>query len=434
MLQKLLLFFFVSLFLCQPSYSNCLDLFGKGIFEIMERQNNNYVEFSLKSGEAKVLALEPQSIVESQNKKEYEESYIFTMLNELGHESLHFIHDQDSGLKSIIAIHNTNLGEGSAVGGTRMWKYENEGEALKDVLRLSEGMTYKSAMANLALGGGKAVILGDSKTEKTPKLLKNYGSFLSLLNKIAYEQHGIARRFTTGEDVGMTVKDMDAINQTGQGFIIGLSGKSGDPSVLTAEGVIAGIESSVHHVFGQRNLKDMEIHVQGLGNVGKLVVQDLAKKGAKISAYDIDKKKTRCLSKQFGLTMKSSSQILSGKCDVFVPCALGAVVNNNTVNSFQCKIIAGSANNQLESPQHGDLLKERGILYAPDYVINAGGVINVSTEFFNMEKKEAEVWARQKTQEIYTTLSEIFKNSEKENIGTHTAADKLAKQRIYQKK
>ena len=440
-LQLSFLFFFLSLLLSQPAYSNCKDVFSdstEGIFKTMEEQNHNYSEFSLKDGKAQALAFESNAInppffLEKELEdigREYKNSYIFDVLKEFGHESLHFIREESSGLKSIIAIHNTVLGKGSALGGTRIWKYKNEREALRDALRLSEGMTYKSAMARLDLGGGKAVILADSKTEKTKKLLKYYGAFLYLLNQVAYKQHGISRRFVTGEDVGMTVEDAAVISQTGPGAIVGLPGKSGDPSILTAKGVIAGIESAVHHAFGQRDLKDLEIHVQGLGNVGKRVVEDLSKRGAKISVYDIDEKKTRCLSKQFGLTVKSSRQILSGKCDVFVPCALGAVVNSQTVNHFKCKIIAGSANNQLESSKQGDILKERGILYAPDYVINAGGVINVSTEFFGMEQKEGEPWARQKAQDIYKTLSEIFKKADKENIGTHTAADRLAKQWI----
>ena len=426
--------------MCQPAYSNCFGLFAdsseKSIFDIMRKQNHNYIEFSLVNGKGYSQSASfdlksanlPYSLEE--NNSNYKDSYIFDVLKKLGHESLHFIQEESAGLQSIIAIHNTVLGKGSAVGGTRMWKYNNEGEALKDVLRLSEGMTYKSATAHLPLGGGKAVILGDAKTEKTEKLLELYGVYLNLLNRIAFQQQDISRRFVTAEDVGMSPKDIATINRTGPGYLIGLPGKSGDPSIFTAQGIIAGIESAVHHLFGSRTLKGLEIHVQGLGSVGKRVAKDLSKKGAKVSAYDIDAKKTRCLSRQFGLTMKSPSQIVTGKCDVFVPCALGAVVNSKTVKNFNCKIIAGAANNQLESAKYGDILKERGILYAPDYVINAGGIINASTEFLGMERKEAELWAQQKTQEIYNTLSSIFERAEMENIGTHISADRVAKELI----
>lgn len=424
------------IFLCQPVYSSCRDLFAdhleKNIFNTMKKQNHNYIEFSLVNGKSHSQSANFYSYYLEQNNINYKDSYIFEALREFGHESLHFIREESSSLKSIIAIHNTVLGKGSAVGGTRMWKYDNEGEALKDVLRLSEGMTYKSAMAHLPLGGGKAVILGDAKTEKTEKLLKFYGVYLNLLNQIALKQQGISRRFVTAEDVGMSPKDIAIINRTGKGSVIGLPGKSGDPSISTAQGVIAGIESAVHHLFGVRTLKDLEIHVQGLGNVGRRVVEDLSKKGAKVSVYDIDEKKTRCLSKQFGLTMKSSSRIITGKCDVFAPCALGAVVNSKSVNHFKCKIIAGAANNQLESAKYGDILNERGILYAPDYVINGGGVINASTEFLGMERQPAELWASQKTKGIYDTLSNIFQKAEAENIGTHTSADRLAKELIKQ--
>ena len=361
----------------------------------------------------------------------YEESYILDVLKEYGHESLHFIRDDTAGLKSIVAIHNTVLGKGTAVGGTRIWNYKNEGEALLDVLRLSEGMTYKSSMAKLALGGGKAVIMADSKTQKTEKLLKTYGSFLTLINSSAQQRaNGITQKFITAEDVGTSVNDISIINQTAPGYLVGQRGKSGDPSVFTAQGVIAGIESAIHHVFGTRDMKGLSVHVQGLGNVGQRVVEYLSKRGAKVSVYDIDKDKTKCLSKQLGVTIKSPTQILTGRCDVFSPCALGAVVNSKNVNRFGCRIIAGAANNQLESLQYGNILKDRGILYAPDYVINAGGIISASREVFGMEGKEGEEWATQKVKGIYDTLSEIFEKAERENVGTQEAADQLAKQFI----
>ena len=433
-------FFFISLFLCQPVYSNCYDVFAvpleQGIFDIMKRKKQNYIEFSILNGgehsRAERFASKPMDppYFSQWDDSDYRGSYIFDVLKKFGHESLHFIQEESVGLKSIIAIHNTALGKGSALGGTRMWKYDSEGEALKDVLRLSEGMTYKSAIAHLPLGGGKAVILGDAKTEKTEKLLEFYGAYLNLLNQIAFKQQDFSRRFVTAEDVGMSVEDIAVANRTAKGSVVGLPGKSGDPSISTAQGVIFGIESAIHHLFGVWTLRDLEIHVQGLGNVGRRVAEELSNRGAKVSVYDIDEKKTRCLSKQFGLTIKSPKQIVTGKCDVFVPCALGAVVNSQTVNHFKCKIIAGAANNQLEDAKHGDILKERGILYAPDYVINAGGIINAATEFLGIERQEGEIWALHKTRKIYNTLSQVFKKAEEEGIGTHTSADRLAKELI----
>ena len=429
---------FLSLIFSQIAYSACHPQFAvsseESIFGIMKAQNHNYAEFSLKGGKAQVLAfhsdfINPPRFLKSGDRG-YEESYVFDVLKAFGHESLHFMRDEPSGLEAIIAIHNSTLGKGFAVGGTRMWNYENEGEALWDALRLSEGMTYKSSMAGLDLGGGKSVILAEAKTEKTEKLLKTYGAFLYLLNQVAWERDGIPRRFATGEDVGMSIEDVATIHQTGPGYVIGLPGKSGDPSILTAQGVVVGIEAAAKHAFGQRDLSGLDIHVQGLGNVGKRVVEYLSERGAKISVYDIDTRKTRCLSKQLGLTIKSSEQIVTGQCHVFVPCALGAVVNAQTVNRFNCKIIAGSANNQLEESKHGDILKDRGVLYAPDYVINAGGVISVSRELFGKEGPEGETWAIQKTEGIYDTLSEIFQKAKQENIGTHTASDRLAKEII----
>ena len=435
MFLKISLALFFSLVFSKRAYPSCYDLFSvpseSQVFEIMKKHQHNYIEFSLGGGTAKASVLrydfrKHPRFVDMGDNSHYEESYIFKVLEDLGHESLHFLRDEPSGLRAIVAIYNSLLGSGFAVGGTRIWNYKNEGEALLDALRLSKGMTYKSAMAGLPLGGGKAVILASANTEKTEKLLRAYGAFLYLINQVA-RQNGIQRRFATGEDVGMSLEDISTIDRSHPGLALGLPGKSGDPSILTAQGVVVGIESAVHHVFGTRDLKGLDIHVQGLGNVGSRVVGYLSEKGANISVYDIDVKKTSCLSKQLGLTIKSSEQILTGQCHLFVPCALGAVVNAQTVNHFNCKIIAGSANNQLEETQQGDILKERGILYAPDYVINAGGVISVSRELFGKD----EAWATQKTGDIYHTLSRIFQKAEKENIGTHTASDRLAEEIIY---
>lgn len=442
--------FFVSSVLATP----CKDLFSTSpenqVFKNMERANDNYVEFSFDSlGKAQTRAIsvsntpavvkDPLSdpVLVSTEKKGsvYENSYIFDILKKYGHEAIYFFRDEHVGFKSIVAVHNTNLSEIKesqlgqrkwAVGGTRIWKYETEGEGLLDVLRLSEGMSYKASVANIPLGGGKAVIFGSPKEIKTEELLKVYGMYLRILDEQSQKSH----TFMTGEDVGVSPEDVAIVAQTGKHRLIGLPDKSGDPSIRTAEGVIAGIQASVKWALNKESLKDLTVSVQGLGNVGSRVAQTLAKAGAKVNVYDIDAKKTRCLSQKFGLNMVSGKQILSGSCDVFVPCALGSVISAKTVKSFKCKVIAGSANNQLENPKYGDTLKEMGILYAPDYVINAGGLINVSREVFGMDQKEGDKWAEEKAKGIYNTLMHIFKIAEEKNISTAEAAELLAKQRI----
>ena len=407
----------------------------KTIFELMKKVKHNYIKFSFEQGNPQVQIVKSESVnldhFLSSDLKIYEESYIFNILKKFNHESLHFIRDDSSELKSIIAIHNTVLGKGFATGGTRMWNYNNEGEALLDVLRLSEGMTYKSSIANLAFGGGKAVIIGKTKTEK---LLESYGSYLKLLNtKTKAKKKGGGKYqplFITGEDVGLDLNDIVAISQTGADYLIGHNDESSDPSILTAQGVVVGIEATVNHTFGSKKLEGLSIHVQGLGNVGSRVVKILSNRGARISVYDRDIKKANDLLKRFGVILKSSKQIVQDKCDIFSPCALGSVVNAQTINQFHCKIIAGAANNQLAESKYGNIIKEKGILYAPDYVINSGGVISVARDFFLQEEKIGEKWALNKVKEIYDILTKIFKIAEKEDIGTHEAADQIAKQYI----
>lgn len=465
---KLFTLIFAVLFTSPAFATPCNDLFSPSpenqIFRIMERKKDNYVEFSLSPlGQPQVRALsilnaqevlndslvQPALAPTAGEEAVYKTSYIFDILRKYGHEAIYFFRDENTGLKSVVAIHSTvlseklfdggGLAEGRlrpelgavrkklAAGGTRIWNYRTEGEGLLDVVRLSEGMSHKAAVASVPLGGGKAVIFGPPEL-KTKEFLKTYGLYLRILDEQSKNTHS----FVTGEDVGMKPEDLPIIGQTGKHRVVGLVEKSGDPSILTAVGVVAGIKASLKWALGEDRLKGRELSVQGLGNVGSRVAQQLARAGAKVNAYDIDSKKAKCLSQKFGLNIVTGKKILQGACDVFVPCALGAVVNVQTAKKFQCKVIAGSANNQLEGPEYGKTLKDMGILYAPDYVINAGGLISVSREVFDMNQKEGEKWAKEKTKDIYNTLMHIFKIAEKENISTAEAADQLARQRIQE--
>lgn len=328
------------------------------------------------------------------------------------HEQVVFCNDKKSGLKAIICIHSTALGP--AVGGCRMWEYANDEEALIDALRLSRGMTYKNAMAGLPFGGGKGVILGDSKTMKSDELFKAYGRFLNNLNG----------RYVTAEDVGITTADM-AIVHTETAFVAGLEGKSGDPSPLTAYGVYKGIKASVQHKFGVDNLAGLNISVQGVGHVGYYLCRYLHDEGAKLIVCDINQESIDRVVTEFNATAVGIDEIYDQDVDIYAPCALGATINDQTINRLKCSIVAGAANNQLAEDRHGTELMQKGILYAPDYVINAGGIINISfEENYSLEKAMAKV------DEIYDTLIEVFETSAREGNTTNHIADQLARERI----
>ncbi len=330
------------------------------------------------------------------------------------HEMVVFCHDADSGLKAIIAIHNSS--RGPALGGCRMWPYESDQEAIKDALRLSRGMTYKSAMANLPLGGGKSVIIGDAKTQKTDKLLKAMGRFVNRL-------HG---QYIVAEDVGTTVENMDLI-QTVTNHVVGTtSGGSEDPSPATAYGVLVGIQAAVTHALGKQDLKGVKVAIQGLGNVGMHLCRMLHEEGAIIWATEVSKSRTKTAKEKYNATIVGLDEIYDVDADVFVPCALGAAINDNTIPRLKVKIVAGAANNQLAHSIHGDELSKRGILYAPDYVINAGGVINV---YYETQGYIKDVAYRHIAQ-IYDTLIEVFTKAENENISTSVAADRIAERRF----
>lgn len=332
------------------------------------------------------------------------------------HEQVVFCNLKEIGLKAIIGIHNTALGP--ALGGTRMWNYKTEDEALIDVLRLSKGMTYKAAAAGLNLGGGKAVIIGDPKTQKTEVLFRAFGRFVNSLNG----------RYITAEDVGTTVREMEYVFMETP-WVTGIPkafGGSGDPSPYTAHGVLMGIKASVKEKFNSDSLKGIRIAVQGLGNVGYHLVEYLVKEQAIVTATDIDAEKLKRVSAQFGIKSVLPDEIISIDCDVFSPCAMGAVINDQSILKLKAKVVCGGANNQLAEARHGDQLKELGILYAPDYVTNAGGLMNVFVELEGYSPDRA----LDKTVQVYDNLSSVFHIAKRDGIGTHTAADRMAEERI----
>ena len=346
---------------------------------------------------------------------------VFGQMSFDDHEQIVFCNDKDTGLKAIIGIHNTVLGP--ALGGTRMWQYNSEWEALNDVLLLSRGMTFKSAITGLNLGGGKAVIIGDAKTQKTSELMGRFGEFV----------HSLSGRYITAEDVGMATEDMDIVREVTP-FVTGISeskGGAGNPSPITAYGVFMGMKAAAKFKYGSDILEDKNIFVQGIGNVGEALVEHLANEGAKVTISDISQERLQEVKSKYDVTIYGGSDIYSEEMDIYAPCALGATINDNTINKLRADIIAGAANNQLANElRHGTLLQERGIVYAPDFLINAGGIINVYAELENYGKAEI----MRKTENIYNTTLEIFENARQNNLSTHNAALNIAIDRIATRK
>lgn len=344
---------------------------------------------------------------------------IFDQIEAKDHEQVIFCSDPEVGLRAIIAIHNTSLGPG--LGGTRMWPYKSDKEALLDVLRLSRGMTYKAAVAGLNLGGGKGVIIGDPQKDKSEALFRSYGRFVE----------GLAGRYITAEDVGIDVRDMEWVRMETK-YVTGISralGGSGDPSSVTALGTYAGMKASAKKVFGSDSLVGKKVSIQGAGHVSYYLVKLLAQEGAEIFICDLFPEKAHAIAKEFGARVVDKEDIFDVDCDIFSPCALGSVLNSDTIPRLKCAIIAGCANNQLDSETvHGPMLIERGILYAPDYVINAGGLINVANELEGYNREHAHSQAER----IYDTLIDIYDHAEKLNIPTYTASNELAMQRVRQ--
>lgn len=328
------------------------------------------------------------------------------------HEQVVFCNDTESGLKAIICIHNTALGP--AVGGCRMWEYESDESALIDALRLSRGMTYKNAMAGLPFGGGKSVIIGNSQTMKSEALFKAFGRFLNNLNG----------RYVSAEDVGISPADL-AIAHTETDFVVGLEDKSGDPSPVTAYGVFKGIKAAVKHKFTHDNLDGIKVSVQGVGHVGYYLCRHLHEQGAKLYVSDINRESINRVVDEFSAVEVATDAIYDQDVDIYAPCALGATINDDTITRLKCSIVAGAANNQLAEDRHGNELMKRGILYAPDYVINAGGIINISFE----ENYQLQT-ALNKVDEIYDTLMEVFETSAREGNATNQIADQIARERI----
>lgn len=337
------------------------------------------------------------------------------------HEQVVFCNDKDTGLKAIIGIHNTVLGP--ALGGTRMWSYGSEWEALNDVLRLSRGMTYKSAITGLNLGGGKAVIIGDAATQKSPELMLRFGEFV----------HSLGGRYITAEDVGMVTADMDLV-RTVTPYVTGISeskGGAGNPSPITAYGVFMGMKAAAKYKFGTDLLEDKIIYVQGIGNVGESLVEHLTNEGAKVFLSDLDEARLNEVSQKYGATIYRGDNLYAEEMDIYAPCALGATVNDRTIDQLQAKVIAGAANNQLaDELKHGLRLRELGIVYAPDFLINAGGIINVYAELENYGKANI----MRKTENIFNTTLEILEKAEAQDMTTHQAAFDIAKARIDARK
>ncbi len=333
------------------------------------------------------------------------------------HEQVTFCQDAATGLKSIIAVHNTTLGP--AVGGTRMWAYTNEGEALTDVLRLSRGMTYKNALAGLNIGGGKAVIIGDARSQKSEALMRRFGKFVDGLNG----------KYITAEDVGINTKDMEYVKMETDN-VVGLPeylGGSGDPSPVTAYGVYMGIKASVKEMTGNDSLHGKKILVQGVGHVGEHLVEHLTKEGAEVTITDIYEDRVAEVTKRFGVKAINPNEVYTQKMDIYSPCALGATINDDTLSKLTCSIICGAANNQLKDEKiHGVAVREKGILYTPDYLVNAGGIINCYWEMNGYNRQAALA----QTENIYQTALNIFKKSQTENIPTYLAANLLAEARI----
>lgn len=341
---------------------------------------------------------------------------LFRYMEQYDYEQLVFCQDKQSGLKAIIAIHDTTLGP--ALGGTRMWTYESEEAAIEDAPRLARGMTYKNAAAGLNLGGGKTVIIGDPRKDKNEEMFRAFGRYIQGLNG----------RYITAEDVGTTVEDMDIIHDETD-FVTGISpafGSSGNPSPVTAYGVYKGMKAAAKAAFGTDSLEGKTVAVQGVGNVAYNLCRHLHEEGAKLIVTDINKEAVERAVAEFGARAVDPDDIYSQECDIYAPCALGATINDDTIPRLKAKVIAGAANNQLKETRHGDQIHDMGIVYAPDYVINAGGVINVADELYGYNSERA----LKKVEGIYGNIERVLEISKRDRIPTYLAADRLAEERI----
>ena len=342
---------------------------------------------------------------------------IFEEMEKYGHEQIIFNYDKTTGLKAIIGIHDTTLGP--ALGGCRMWNYETEQDAIIDVMRLSRGMTYKCAISNVMCGGGKTVIIGDPKKDKSDEFFQALGTFVETLKG----------RFWTGTDVGTVGMDfVSASKQTK--FVNGLPveyGGSGNSGIITAWGVYHGMKATAKELFGTDSLKGLTVAVQGLGKVGQVLVEHLLDEGATVIGTDIFEDNVRIVKEKHPeVTMVTPEEILFVKCEILSPNALGAIINDESISKLKCRAICGAANNQLKEPRHGDMLHNMGILYAPDYIVNAGGLIAVADEFNGFNKERA----FKNASLIYDTVTQIFKASKEQNLPTHTVADLYVEEKL----
>ncbi len=341
---------------------------------------------------------------------------VFDTLNTMGHEQVVLCSDPVTGLRAIIAVHDTSLGP--ALGGTRMWKYDSDEAAITDALRLSRGMTYKAAVSGVNLGGGKAVILGDARTDKSEALFRAYGRMVETLRG----------RYITAEDVGTSVRDMEWIRmETKYVTGVGGAGGSGDPSPVTALGVYSGMKAAAKFTWGSDTLSGKRIVVQGAGNVASHLVHSLTKEGAKVFVTDIYAEKAKALATAAGATVIAPEEVFTTECDIFSPNALGAILNDETIPQLSCSIVCGGANNQLQvEDKHGKMLKERNIVYAPDYVVNSGGLMNVASEVEGYDRDKV----MRQAEGIYDITMNILTLAKERNILTFEASNAIAEDRL----
>jgi leucine dehydrogenase len=362
--------------------------------------------------------LNTHKMVELSNTDTAEVFSAFNEITKLGHEQVVYCYDEPTGLKAIIAIHNTVLGP--ALGGTRMWTYNNDQEALIDVLRLSRGMTYKAAISGLNLGGGKAVIIGDPKKLKNEAFLRRFGRFVDSLSG----------RYITAEDMNMSTADMVQISYETD-YVMGMPESmrgSGDPSPVTAYGVYMGMKASAKKAYGSDDLNGKKIAVQGVGQVGHYLVNHLINEGAKVTITDINESNIKRVTDKHKVEVVGTDAIYDVDADIYAPCAMGATINDDSLNRIKASVICGAANNQLaQEVKHGKMLQEQGMLYAPDFLVNAGGIINIFPELMGHYNKDL---ALQQTEGIYDKSMEIFNKAETEGKTTHQAALEIAEKRI----
>ncbi|MES3033874.1 MAG: Glu/Leu/Phe/Val dehydrogenase dimerization domain-containing protein [Gemmatimonadota bacterium] len=338
---------------------------------------------------------------------------LFETISTMGHEQLVLCHDKSSGYRGIIAIHDTTLGP--ALGGTRFWNYASDEEAITDALRLARGMTYKNAVAGLNLGGGKSVIIGDNRTTNREMIFRAHGRFVDSLGG----------RYVTAEDVGTGTLDMDFVHME-TNYVAGLQNASGDPSPVTARGVFRAMQATAKFKWGSDDLRGRTVAIQGCGNVGFNLARELNAVGARLIVADIDAERVKRVVEATGARGVTVDEILDQDADILAPCALGGGLNDDTIPKLRVELVVGAANNQLLEDRHGDMLEERGIIYAPDYVVNAGGVINVYGELAGWDRTRS----LRKADEIYQTILGVFDIARADGVTSHVAADRLAERRI----